>query len=353
MPTDAFMKSNILQWSDWSTSEPVVSQQQQKPLDKSSKTGNVTLRWNTTGITIAGIMNQHGTDSNLLDWPISLAIDSSNALYIGDHLNHRVQKFLSGISNGTTVAGQSSGAQNRTPTSLNFPVGVIVDSSGNLYVADSGNSRVQLWASGASSGSTVAGNGTAGTSANQLNVTYGIARDPSSNTLYVADYGNHRIMAYTSNASSGSLVAGGNGIGLNKTQLYNPSTIYFDSPSNSLIIANRYGHNIVRWTLGDSQWTLIAGSTNGTQGSSSTLLNSPFGMTLDPMGNVYVADTSNHRIQLFMAGQLTGLTIAGSAGARGNDSNQFWAPYAVALDSQLNLYVADRNNNRVQKFLRY
>ncbi|CAF5164682.1 unnamed protein product, partial [Rotaria sp. Silwood1] len=142
-------------------------------------------------------------------------------------------------------------------------------------------------------------------------------------------------------------------IGLNKTQLYNPSTIYFDPPSNSLIIANRYAHNIVRRTLSDTQWTLIAGSTNGTNGVSSTLLNSPFGMTLDPMGNVYVADTSNHRIQLFMTGELTGITIAGTTGVRGNDSNLFWAPYAVALDSQLNLYVADRNNNRIQKFQRY
>jgi DNA-binding beta-propeller fold protein YncE len=135
--------------------------------------------------------------------------------------------------------------------------------------------------------------------------------------------------------------------------LYNPSIVYFDSPSNSLIIANRYGHNIVRWTLGDNKWTLIAGSTNGTKGTSSTLLNSPFGVTLDPMGNVYVADTSNNRIQLFLARQLTGITVAGLTGVRGNDSNLLYAPYSVVLDSQLNLYVADRNNNRVQKYLRY
>ncbi|CAF3973894.1 unnamed protein product [Rotaria sp. Silwood1] len=202
MLTDAFMKSNIFQWSDWSTSEPVVSQKQQQTFDKPSKSnirsrkmspnegnlnnskstkkeknkhieqlrlhyqkssafvgGNVTLRWNTTGITVAGIMNQRGTASNLLDWPMGLAIDSSNTLYVAEYSNNRVQKFLSGMSNGTTVAEQANGVQNRTSTTLNFPVGVTVDSSGNIYVADSGNSRVQLWASGASSGSTVAGNG--------------------------------------------------------------------------------------------------------------------------------------------------------------------------------------------------
>ena len=180
-----------------------------------------------------------------------------------------------------------------------------------------------------------------------------MAYDPSTDTLYAADYGNNRIMAYKSGASSGTLIAGGNGLGLNNTQLYNPSTLYFDAPSNSLIIANRYAHNIVRWTLGDTHWTLLAGSTNRTSGSLSTLLNSPFGVTSDPMGNIYVSDTSNHRIQLFLAGQLSGITIAGSTGIRGNDSNLLYAPYAVQLDSQLNLYVADRNNHRVQKYLRY
>jgi sugar lactone lactonase YvrE len=104
-------------------------------------------------------MNDEGTASNLLNWPIGLALDSSRSIYVGDYNNNRVQNFLSGILNGTTVAGQANGAQNRTPETLNYPAGVLVDSSGNLYVADSGNSRVQLWANGASSGVTIAGNG--------------------------------------------------------------------------------------------------------------------------------------------------------------------------------------------------
>ena len=209
-------------------------------------------------------MNQKGTAPNLLDWPMGLAFDSSNALYVAEYSNNRVQKFLLGMLNATTVAGQANGVQNRTSNTLNFPAGILVDYRGNLYVADSGNSRIQLWSSGASSGSTVAGNGksrthsvndmvrdfslgTAGVSDSQLNITYGVAHDPSSDTLYVADYGNNRVMAYRSGASSGTLIAGGNGLGLNNTQLYSPSIIYFDAPSNSLIIANRYAHNIVRW----------------------------------------------------------------------------------------------------------
>jgi sugar lactone lactonase YvrE len=195
--------------------------------------------------------------------------------------------------------------------------------------------------------------GTAGSLNNQLNSPYDITHDEISITFYVADSRNHRIMAYAFGATSEVLVAGGNGPGFNNTQLNSPSGVYFDSPSNSLIIANRYANNIVSWIIGDSEWTLIAGSTNGIAGNTATQLNTPFGITLDPMGNVYVADTINHRIQLFLAGQLSGTTIAGTTGVSGNDSILLYAPYAVVLDSQLNLYVADRSNQRIQKFLRY
>jgi hypothetical protein len=104
-------------------------------------------------------VNVNGTAPNLLNWPADLAIDSSNALYIGDYGRARVQKFFLGASNGDTVAGQINGTQSRTSNTLSFPVGVVVDSSRNIYVADSGNARVQFWLDGASSGSTVAGNG--------------------------------------------------------------------------------------------------------------------------------------------------------------------------------------------------
>jgi hypothetical protein len=71
------------------------------------------------------------------------------------------------------------------------------------------------------------------------------------------------------------------------------------------------------------------------------------------MGNVYVADRGNHRIQLFLTDQLVGTTIAGITGLHGPNSTMLDTPFSVALDSQLNLYVADTNNQRIQKFLRY
>jgi hypothetical protein len=92
---------------------------------------------------------------------------------------------------------------------------------------------------------------------------------------------------------------------------------------------------------------------SGTNGSTSTLLNNPLSIVLDSYNNMYISDTANHCIQLFLAGQSNGTTISGVTGSPGTSATQLNNPYWAILDSQLNLYVADNNNNRVQKFSRY
>jgi tripartite motif-containing protein 71 len=180
-----------------------------------------------------------------------------------------------------------------------------------------------------------------------------IARDSSSGTIYIADSNNDRIMCYNSGSALGTIAAGGNGAGTGSTQLNGPYGIYFDSTTNSLIIVNYLGNNVVRWVLGASSWTLIAGSASGAGGTSSIELNLPRDVTLDYMGNVYVIDTSNFRVQFFQAGQSNGTTIAGVTSISGTNATLLKIPYSLALDSQLNLYVADTYNDRIQKFLRY
>ncbi|CAF4158732.1 unnamed protein product, partial [Rotaria sp. Silwood2] len=91
--------------------------------------------------------------------------------------------------------------------------------------------------------------------------------------------------------SSGTQVAGGIGGANTRTQLLYPRGVHFDSASNSLIIANYGGHNVVRWILGATNWTLLAGRATGMPGSSATDLNYPMDVTLDSYGNLYVADT--------------------------------------------------------------
>ncbi|CAF3962366.1 unnamed protein product [Rotaria sordida] len=311
-------------------------------LTKSKATTNTmsVLRWNPTAITIAGSTGQKGNASNLLYVPFGLALDSSNALYIADGFNNRVQKYSSGQSFGVTVAGQANGSWNSTSSYLYFPSDVTVDSNDNVYVTDTFNYRLQLWTGGSSTGTSVAGTGISGSTNNMLSIVYGVTRDPNSGTLYISDTGNHRVMR-------------GNGAGLSITQLSNPIGLCFDSSTNSLLIANYGANNIVRWIIGAQNWTLVAGNLNGSSGMTSNELNQPTDVTLDSMGNIYVVDMGNNRIQFFSYDQSNGTTIAGVTASNGNDSILLNNPYSVALDNQFNLYVADTYNHRVQKFLQY
>ena len=117
------------------------------------------LRWNSTGITVAGITGSVGKNASQLNQPTDIAISSSGALYIVEFGNHRVNKWSVGASSGQTVAGQADASFNSTSPFLHFPAGLYLDSDDNVYVTDTTNSRVQFWAKGASQGTTVAGTG--------------------------------------------------------------------------------------------------------------------------------------------------------------------------------------------------
>jgi sugar lactone lactonase YvrE len=92
-----------------------------------------------------------------MTYPYNLALDSSNALYITDYNNNRIQKWTVGASNGITVAGQANGASGASSTALSTPVGIVLDSNNNMYFTDRGNHRVMYWVNGASNGSVIAG----------------------------------------------------------------------------------------------------------------------------------------------------------------------------------------------------
>ena len=124
------------------------------PAKSTSKTNPQTavLRWNTTGITVAGGGGPPGNASNQLSEPCGIALDSSNALYIGDTGNNRVQKYLPGASSGITVAGQANSSAGSSLASLHMPLGVQVDENQQVYVSDRTNGRIVLWPRGSTSG---------------------------------------------------------------------------------------------------------------------------------------------------------------------------------------------------------
>ncbi|CAF3084524.1 unnamed protein product [Rotaria sp. Silwood2] len=206
-----------------------------------------------------------------------------------------------------------------------------------------------MWEKGSSNGTTVAGQtGIPGSALNQLHTPEAIWVDSKKN-LYIADLRNHRIVRWLSQSST--VVAGGNEQGDLPNQLNDPVGLYFDEPNNDLYISNYLGHSITKWKIGETAGTFIAG-TPGKNGTSSTQFYSPSTVALDKNGNMYIADTSNHRIQLFCYGSLKeGKTIAGITGQNGNNPNQLNFPHDLALDIQkLDLYIADSDNNRIQKF---
>jgi hypothetical protein len=170
----------------------------------------------------------------------------------------------------------------------------------------------------------------------------GLSFDPSSNTIYIADMYNHRIMNYQQGKPCCTLVAGGNGPALNSSQLLSPWAVYFDSPSNSLLIANRGANNIVRGTLGASNGILFAGDINGTNGTSPTRLADPNDVMADPMDNTYVVDAFNYRVQFFHIDESVGTTIAGATSQFGLNPIAFAGPRSFVLDNQLNLWIGER-----------
>ena len=297
----------------------------------------------TIGATVAGDLSGSGAGSGQFNRPKHIIIDDSGNLYISDKDNHRIQKWEPGATEGTTVAGGNGSGSNANQ--LNKPKGIILDASGNLYIVDFGNNRVQKWVLGATEGTTVAGGNGSGSNANQFNGPLGVVLDTSGN-LYISDKDNHRIQKWEPGATEGTTVAGGNGSGSNANQLNKPKGIIFDNSGN-LYIADFGNERIQKWVLGATEGTTVAGG-NG-NGSNANQFKGAGGVTLDVSGNMYIADLNNHRIQKWIPGASEGTTVAGGNGS-GSNANQLNKPKGVVIDASGNLYITDTYNHRIQKW---
>ncbi|CAF1110969.1 unnamed protein product [Adineta steineri] len=306
------------------------------------------LLWNKTGITVLSSVTSPIATSGVF-------IDSNDTLYaVDEDSNFVVWKLLKNAANPTIVAG-TSGSQGSSSTQLNYPNDVYVDRSGNIYVSDSSNQRIQKFSSGSNVGVTIAGiNSSTGSALNQLAYPRYLIFDPTVTYMYIADDNNHRVIRYSTSSTSGTngtLAAGGAGPNNTNTSLNNPWGIYYlPSISNDLFITNVGGHSVIRWTPGASSGTFVAG-VPGVSGSDSTHLNGPMGIRIDNYMNMYVVDYNNHRVQLFCANTTIGITIAGN-GSAGNGATQLNYPRGIAFDSAMNMYIGDSSNARVQKFMK-
>jgi sugar lactone lactonase YvrE len=251
----------------------------------------------------------------------------------------------------TMAASCLAGSDGELGGEMNNPFGVATDASGNVYVADLTNNRIQKFASSGAWerawGKNVNGGGvfgvctmaasclagTTGGLGGEMNGPRGVATDAGGN-VYVADTLNHRIQKLDSSGTwerawgKGVLMHGGAG-----------------------------------FTVCTAAANCLAGSAGGLGGE----MNQPHGVATDADGNVYVADTINHRIQKFDSSgtweRAWGKGVNGGAGfevctaaanclagSDGGLGGEMFGPIGVATDASGNVYVADAGNNRVQKF---
>ena len=239
-------------------------------------------------------------------------------MYIADSSNNRVRKVQSGIITtiaGTGVAMLSGDGGSATSASLNFPYGIALDSSSNVYIADAGNHCIRKITVSTGIMTTIAGTGYdrytgdngAATSA-ALNYPYGVSLDSVGN-IYIADTNNHRIRKVTVSSGIMTTIAG----------------------------------------------TGISGYSGDNGVATSAALNYPYAVYVDSSGNVYIADTYNYRVRMVTASSSIMTTIAGTgiAGYTGDNGAASSAslnyPKAITLDSSGNMYVADTNNNIIRK----
>jgi sugar lactone lactonase YvrE len=259
-----------------------------------------------------------------------------------------------------TLAGSTFGFAEGAGAAAQFrnPHGVAVDAAGNVYVADLDNHRIRKIAA-AGGVTTLAGSGAAGDSEGvgataQFNLPAGVAVDAAGN-VYVTELGNNRIRkitpagAVTTLAGSGSF-GSADGVGA-AAQFGSPSGVAVDAVGN-VYVADTSNHRIRKITPAGAVTTL-AGSTDGFADGvgAAAQFSAPYGVAVDAAGNVYVGDLFNQRIRkITPAGAvatLAGSTIGFADGV--GTAAQFNGPAGVAVDAVGNVYVADLFNQRIRK----
>jgi sugar lactone lactonase YvrE len=333
----------------------------------------LTIRGVTAAVTVAGQAGTSGstdgagTDARF-NFPSDVVVDAAGNLYVVDSSNHTVRKtntagVTSTFAGVAGVSGSADGTGNAAR--FDFPAGLAIDGSGNLYVADTGNNTIRkittagvvsTFAGVAGASGSADGTGSGARFAGPADVAV-----DSTGTLYVADSGNSTIRMVTATGVvttfAGVAGASGSADGTGSAaRFFSPEGVAVTGGATTVVYVADTNNDIIRLvTAGGAVSTLagVAGSVGSADGFGSAVrFNNPAQLTVDNSSNVYVSDTDNDTIRLITGGGAVG-TLAGLAGVTGfadgiGSAARFNHPTGLSVDTTGDIYVADTDNHIIR-----
>ena len=289
-----------------------------------------------------------GTAAGQFKAPASDTMDASGDLWVTDSNNSRVQEFSPakafiraigwGVSNGKSefqicTSSCQAGIAGAGEGQFSKPAGIAINhTTGNVYVVDKGNNRIEEFES---NGKFIRKFGEYGSEKGQLDNPLAIAVTPTGGEVWVGDAVNQRVDKFSETGTpNGSFGKGGSGNG----EFNDPDGIAF---SNGVVYVADTGNDRVQEFSMSGKYLAQFGS----KGTGNGQFESPYGMTADPVsGDLYVGDYGNNRIEEFTPGG----TFLDTFGKKGSGNGELLDPENVAVNVAGDIEVADAGNNRIE-----
>jgi hypothetical protein len=286
------------------------------------------------------------TDADRLNRPWGIAVASDGSLYVGENRGDRLIKLSSSGAQLWTVGepGVYGDDDDHLGSYWTGPEGSLaLDSSGNVYIPDTGNARVQIFDP---SGTLVGTFGTYGSGNYQFDCPAGVAVSPVNDDIFVVDRCNQRIQVYNNNRIYKATIGTTGETGTDNDHLNWPWGVAVNS-SGEVYIADTDNDRVQKCTVsgGSGVCTTFVGELGVADFDFAHL--SPVSVAVDPDGRVYVGDGWNSRVQVFDSG---GAYLTTLGGYWGGSTGEMRFPTGIAFDSQGNLYISDAESQRVQKY---